>query len=101
LLTKAQEYFKKAYGQQLAYPNIIGVQVGSKERDEVIPTELCCIAGDQRYTRKLPPEFLPSMVKFSSKSPQDPLALISAGINNSITADQHSVSDTPTLGWFN
>jgi eukaryotic translation initiation factor 2C len=101
LLTKAQEYFKKAYGRQLAYPNIIGVQVGSRERDEVIPAELCRIAGDQRYTRKLPPEFSPSMVKFSSKSPQDRLALISAGINNSITADQRSVSDMPTLGGFN
>ncbi|KAJ8592792.1 hypothetical protein M405DRAFT_722309, partial [Rhizopogon salebrosus TDB-379] len=54
----------------------------------VIPTELCRIAGDQRYTCKLPPEFSPSMVKISSKSPQDRLALISTGINNSITADQ-------------
>jgi hypothetical protein len=27
----------------------------SRERDEVIPTELCHIAGNQRYTRKLPP----------------------------------------------
>ncbi|KAJ8584912.1 hypothetical protein M405DRAFT_721491, partial [Rhizopogon salebrosus TDB-379] len=56
----------------------------------VIPAELCHIAGDQRYTRKLPPKFSPSMVKISSKSPQDRLALISAGINNSITADQRS-----------
>ncbi|KAJ8592794.1 hypothetical protein M405DRAFT_859423 [Rhizopogon salebrosus TDB-379] len=91
--TNVKEYFKKAYGRQLAYPNIIGVQVGSRERDEVIPAELCRIAGDQRYTRKLPPEFSPSMVKFSSKSPQDRLALISAGINNSITADQRSALD--------
>ncbi|KAJ8581686.1 hypothetical protein M405DRAFT_705041, partial [Rhizopogon salebrosus TDB-379] len=32
---------------------------------------------------KLPPEFSPSMVKFSSKSPQDRLALISADYQNS------------------
>ncbi|KAG2748186.1 hypothetical protein P692DRAFT_20834332 [Suillus brevipes Sb2] len=49
---------------------------------------------DQRYTRKLPPEFSSLMVKFSSKNPQDRLALISAGINNRVTADQRSVSDT-------
>ncbi|OAX30586.1 hypothetical protein K503DRAFT_807036 [Rhizopogon vinicolor AM-OR11-026] len=42
--------------------------------------------SNQQYTRKLPDEFSPSMVKFSSKSPQDRIALISAGINNSITS---------------
>ncbi|KAG2041475.1 ribonuclease H-like domain-containing protein [Suillus americanus] len=91
--TTVKDYFKKAWGRQLAYPNIIGIQVGSKDRDEVIPAEMCVIAPDQRYTRKLPPEFSPTMVKFSSKNPQDRLALISAGINNSITADQRSALD--------
>jgi hypothetical protein len=46
-----QEYFKKAWGRQNEYPNIIGIQVGSKDRDEVIPAEMCIIAPDQRYTR--------------------------------------------------
>ncbi|KAG1802602.1 hypothetical protein EV424DRAFT_1545090 [Suillus variegatus] len=55
-----------------AHPNIIGVQVGSKERDEVILAELCRITPDQCFTRKLPPEFSPSMLKFSSMIPQDP-----------------------------
>ncbi|KAG1781228.1 hypothetical protein EV702DRAFT_921964, partial [Suillus placidus] len=59
----------------------------------VIPAEMCNIAPDQRYTGKLPPEFSPMMVKFSSKNPQDRLALISTGINNSITADQRSALD--------
>ncbi|KAG1743854.1 hypothetical protein EDB19DRAFT_1827232 [Suillus lakei] len=58
-----------------AHPNIIGVQVGSKERNEVIPAELCLIVPDQHYTRKLPPKFSPSMVKSSSKNPQDPAEL--------------------------
>jgi hypothetical protein len=40
------------------------------------------------------------MVKFSSNSPQDRLALISASINDSITADQRSVSDTPIFCAF-
>ncbi|KAJ8597079.1 hypothetical protein M405DRAFT_11437 [Rhizopogon salebrosus TDB-379] len=35
---------------------------------EDIPAELCCIANDQRYTGKHPPEFLPSMVKFFSNN---------------------------------
>jgi eukaryotic translation initiation factor 2C len=52
-----QDYFKKAQGRRIEYPNIIGIQVGSKDRDEVIPAEMCIIAPDQRYTRKLPPEF--------------------------------------------
>ncbi|KAG2133863.1 ribonuclease H-like domain-containing protein [Suillus cothurnatus] len=91
--TTVKDYFKKAWDRTLRYPNIIGIQVGSKDRDEVIPAEMCKIAPDQRYTRKLPPEFSSLMVKFSSKNPQDRLALISAGINNSITADQRSALD--------
>ncbi|KAG2348507.1 Piwi-domain-containing protein [Suillus weaverae] len=91
--TTVKDYFKKAWGRQLLHPTIIGIQVGSKDRDEVIPAEMCNIAPDQRFTRKLPPEFSPLMVKFSSKSPQDRLALISAGISNSITADQRSALD--------
>ncbi|KAG1731754.1 hypothetical protein EDB19DRAFT_1912348 [Suillus lakei] len=58
-----------------AHPNIIDVQVGLKEQNEVIPAELCLIAPDQCYTHKLPPKFLPSMVKSSSKNPQDPAEL--------------------------
>lgn len=91
--TTVKEYFKKTWGRQLEYPNIIGIQVGTKDRDEVIPAEMCIIAPDQRYTRRLPPEFSAPMVKFSSKNPQDRLALISAGINNSITANQRSALD--------
>ncbi|KAG2742218.1 hypothetical protein P692DRAFT_20879776 [Suillus brevipes Sb2] len=79
-------------GRQIEYPNIIGIQVGSQDRDEVIPAEMCVIAPDQRYIRKLPPEFSSFMVKFSSKNPQDRMALISAGINNHVTADQRSTS---------
>ncbi|KIK45842.1 hypothetical protein CY34DRAFT_22361 [Suillus luteus UH-Slu-Lm8-n1] len=90
---RMQDYFKKAWGRRIEYPNIIGIQVGSKDRDEVIPAEMCIIAPDQRYTRKLPPEFSSLMVKFSSKNPQDRLALISAGINNRVTADQRSALD--------
>ncbi|KAJ8584720.1 hypothetical protein M405DRAFT_444732 [Rhizopogon salebrosus TDB-379] len=48
------------------------------------PAEQICIASDWRYTHKLPPEFPPSMVKFSSYSPRDRLSLISSGINDSI-----------------
>ncbi|KAG1736714.1 Piwi domain-containing protein [Suillus lakei] len=91
--TTVKEYFQKTWSRKLHYPNIIGIQVGSKDRDEVIPAEMCVIAPDQRYTRKLPPEFSSLMVKFSSKNPQDRLALISAGINNSITSDQRSALD--------
>jgi hypothetical protein len=72
--------------------------------DEVIPAELCCIAGvagDQRYTGKRPPEFPPSMVKLSSDSHQDRLVLKLALVsNNSFTAGQCSVSDTPILCGF-
>ncbi|KAG1749019.1 ribonuclease H-like domain-containing protein [Suillus paluster] len=91
--TTVKEYFKKVHGCTLRYPNIIGVQVGSKDRDEVIPAEMCIIAPNQRYTRKLPAEFSSLMVKFASKNPGERLALISAGINNSITTDQRSALD--------
>ncbi|OAX30854.1 hypothetical protein K503DRAFT_806646 [Rhizopogon vinicolor AM-OR11-026] len=49
--------------------------------------------SNQQYTCKLPAEFSPSMVNFSSKSPQDCLTLISASINNFIMADQCSALD--------
>ncbi|KAG2752172.1 Piwi-domain-containing protein [Suillus brevipes Sb2] len=88
--TTVKDYFNKAWGRRIEYPNIIGIQVGSKDRDEVIPAEMCVIAPDQRYTRKLPPEFSSLMVKFSSKNPQDRLALISAGINNRALDYQNS-----------
>lgn len=88
-----QEYFKKAWGRKIEHPSIIGIQVGSKDRDEVIPAEMCIIAPDQRYTKKLPPEFSSLMVKFSSKNPTERLGLINAGINNSVTHDQRSVSE--------
>ncbi|KAG2061216.1 Piwi-domain-containing protein [Suillus hirtellus] len=91
--TTVKDYFKKAWSRPLNYPNIIGIQVGSKDRDEVIPAEMCAIAPDQRYTRKLPPEFSPMMVKFSSQKPHERLALISAGISNAITTDQRSALD--------
>ena len=73
----------------------------SSPSDEVIPAELlCCIANDQRYTDKHPPEFPPSMVMFSSHNHQDrhvlKLALVS---NNSITAGQCSVSDNIRPLW--
>jgi len=80
-------------------PNIIGIQVGAKDHDEVIPAEMCIITPNQWYTQKLPPEFLLLMVKFSSKNLQDCLVLISTGINNHITADQRSVSDMFIFSW--
>ncbi|KAG1761220.1 hypothetical protein EV702DRAFT_1053130 [Suillus placidus] len=62
---RVQECLKKAWRHQLiSYPDIISIQVGSKDRDEVIPAEMCIIALDQC---DLPPEFLLSMVEFSSR----------------------------------
>ena len=63
----------------------------------VLPTELCCIAANQRYTCKLLSEFSSSMVQFSSKNPQDHLALISVRINNFIMTDQHSISKLSSI----
>ncbi|KAG2337935.1 hypothetical protein BDR05DRAFT_969720 [Suillus weaverae] len=38
--TTVKDYFKKARGRRIEYPNIIGIQVGSKDRDKVIPAEI-------------------------------------------------------------
>ncbi|KAG2336393.1 hypothetical protein BDR05DRAFT_971121 [Suillus weaverae] len=38
--TTVKDYFKKARGRRIEYPNIIGIQVGSKDHDKVIPTEI-------------------------------------------------------------
>ena len=49
---------------------------------QVLPTKLCCITADQRYTHKLLSKFSSSMVQFSSKS---------------ITTDQCSISKLSSI----
>lgn len=51
---------------------------------------------DQCY---LPLKFSLMMVKFSSRNPHECLVLISAGISNTITTDQRSVSATFIFSW--
>ncbi|KAG2343374.1 hypothetical protein BDR05DRAFT_1000013 [Suillus weaverae] len=68
-----------------AHPKIIGVQVGLKERNKVIPAELRLITPDQHYTCKLPP-------KFSLKNPQDPAELKSI---HDEAPYQHLLSSNP------
>ncbi|KAG2347909.1 hypothetical protein BDR05DRAFT_957537 [Suillus weaverae] len=38
--TTVKDYFKKARGRRIEYLNIIGIQVGSKDHDKVIPAEI-------------------------------------------------------------
>ena len=68
----------KKYMRTCPECNVIG---NLKGHDVIIPAELCRITSDQRYTQAPSGVFVLSMVKFSSKSPHDRLALISAGIN--------------------
>jgi hypothetical protein len=42
-----QEYFKKAWGRRIEYPNIIGIQVGSKVRRIEYPNIIDIQVGSQ------------------------------------------------------
>jgi hypothetical protein len=49
--------------------NIIGIQIGSKDRDEVIPAEMCVIAPNQWYTPKTASQILIVNGQFFFKEP--------------------------------
>jgi len=48
-----QQYFESKYNISLQYPNLPCVWVGSREKKNLVPMEICFIAEGQEYRRKL------------------------------------------------
>ncbi|KAG6379119.1 Piwi domain-containing protein [Boletus reticuloceps] len=103
--TTVQAYFREAYNITLRYPDAIGVKIGG---GSIVPIELCVIAPDQRFTRKLPQELTKKMVEFTSDKPKARLESIRRGIVGAGAALDYAtspfvrdaemeVSTTPTM----
>lgn len=65
------DYFEKAYGYRLKYPNLPPIeQKGSGGRIIHLPLEVCTVAGGQALLRKCTDVQTASMIKFTTKKPQ-------------------------------
>jgi eukaryotic translation initiation factor 2C len=55
-----KDHYREAYGLNLRYPNIIGVNLAGRKslRQEVVPIELCRVTEGQFYKRKVPDELM-------------------------------------------
>lgn len=70
-------YFREAYNITLRYPDAVGVRIAG---GSIVPIELCIVAPNQRFTRRLPPELTKKMVEFTSDKPKARLEAIRRGI---------------------
>ncbi|KAH7929773.1 Piwi-domain-containing protein [Leucogyrophana mollusca] len=79
--TTVKDYFQQNYNRTLRFPDIFGIQIGSKkeERAIVVPAELCTIVPGQQYKKKLGPEHTKEMVSFSTQKPHERLDMICGG----------------------
>ncbi|KAG8217323.1 putative argonaute-like protein [Butyriboletus roseoflavus] len=75
--TTVQAYFREAYNITLRYPDAVGVRIGG---GSIVPIELCVVAPNQRFTRRLPPELTKKMVEFTSDKPKARLDAIRRGV---------------------
>ena len=72
-----QAYFREAYNITLRLPDAVGVKIGG---GSIVPIELCVVAPNQRFTRRLPQELTKGMVEFTSDKPKARLEAIRRGI---------------------
>ncbi|XP_046635455.1 protein argonaute-2-like isoform X1 [Daphnia pulicaria] len=61
-----QEYFEKKLNMKLKYPDLPCVWVGSREKNNLVPMELCSIAEGQEYRRKLTDFQKSAMIKVAA-----------------------------------
>ncbi|KAF8840966.1 Piwi-domain-containing protein [Paxillus ammoniavirescens] len=87
--TTIQAYFREAYNISLKYPDALGVELG---RGTIVPVELCIVAPNQRYTRRLPQELTKKMVDFTSEKPKARLDAIQRGIRGAGSVLDYSSS---------
>jgi len=75
--TTVEAYFRQAYNISLRFPDAVGVKLGG---GSIVPIELCEIAPNQRFKRKIPAELTKKMVEFTSDKPKARLESIRRGI---------------------
>ena len=67
--------------RKIEFPDVIGVQLGSPDRPNVVPAELCTIPPGQVYKAKLSEHLTDQARTFATKSPSDRLNIIINGVS--------------------
>ncbi|KZT01938.1 argonaute-like protein [Laetiporus sulphureus 93-53] len=68
-MVTVEEYFKRKYKITLRHPNLPVVDIGSKQKPNLIPPELCEIFPGQAYRGKLSPTETAEMIKYACNPP--------------------------------
>ncbi|KAF3937824.1 hypothetical protein ABW19_dt0206716 [Dactylella cylindrospora] len=80
-LISVKDYFLKKYKKRLLFPSLPVVNVGSKDRANWMPAELCTVAPGQPYKGNLESENTAELIKFACRPPtRNALTITSAGI---------------------
>lgn len=66
-----QQYFERVKGIRLQYPNHPCLHVGSKVRNIYLPLEFCEIPAGQATNKKVTPNCVAKMIRFSATSTDD------------------------------
>jgi len=61
-----QQYFESKYKMKLKYPHLPCVWVGSRDKMNLVPMEICSIAAGQEYRRKLNDIQMSNMIKVAA-----------------------------------
>jgi eukaryotic translation initiation factor 2C len=65
------DYFKETYKFSIRYPKLPCLQVGSQQRPNYLPMEVCNIAEGQRYSKRLNERQITSLLQVTCQRPQD------------------------------
>jgi eukaryotic translation initiation factor 2C len=65
------DYFKETYKFSIRYPKLPCLQVGSQQRPNYLPMEVCIIAEGQRYSKRLNERQITSLLQVTCQRPQD------------------------------
>ena len=97
-----QQYFEEKYQLVLRYPHLPCLWVGSKDRNNYVPMELCSIVPGQEYRRKLTDVQTSKMIRKAAVPPsvrkQRILqSLRDMKLNQDVYADQFGVEVQPEM----
>ncbi|CAL9146033.1 unnamed protein product [Musa hybrid cultivar] len=65
------EYFQETYGFTIKHTNLPCLQVGSQQRSNYLPLEVCKIVEGQRYSKRLNEKQITALLKVTCQRPHD------------------------------
>lgn len=84
-----KEYFNKKYNLKLAFGYLPCLQVGSKERPNYLPMELCNIVPGQRYKNRLSPTQVSNLINITNDRPCDR----ESSIRQTVSSNQYNSTE--------